>query len=124
MPKIYIKDLSQYVGQEVTLSGWLFNKRSGGKIKFLVLRDGSGYLQCVYFKGNVSEDVFNMADRIGQESSIEVTGKVKVEPRAPGGFELDATGIHLISEAHDYPITPKDHGIEFQIGRASCRERV
>lgn len=113
MQKIYIKDLSQYVGQLVTLSGWLFNKRSGGKIKFLVLRDGSGYLQCVYFKGNVSEDVFNMADRIGQESSIEVTGKVKVEPRAPGGFELDATDLHLISEAHDYPITPKDHGIEF-----------
>ena len=113
MPKIYIKDLSQYVGQEVTLSGWLFNKRSGGKIKFLVLRDGSGYLQCVYFKGNVSEDVFNMADRIGQESSIEVTGKIKAEPRAPGGFELDAVGLHLISEAHDYPITPKDHGIEF-----------
>ena len=113
MQKIYIKDLSQYVGQEITLSGWLFNKRSGGKIKFLVLRDGSGYLQCVYFKGNVSEDVFNMADRIGQESSIEVTGKIKVEPRAPGGFELDATDLHLISEAHDYPITPKDHGIEF-----------
>jgi asparaginyl-tRNA synthetase len=91
MQKTYIKDLSRYVGQEVTLSGWLFNKRSGGKIKFLVLRDGSGYLQCVYFKGNVSEDVFNMADRIGQESSIEVTGKVKVESRAPGGFELDAS---------------------------------
>jgi asparaginyl-tRNA synthetase len=113
MQKTYIKDLSQYVGQEVTLSGWLFNKRSGGKIKFLVLRDGSGYLQCVYFKGNVSEDVFNLADRIGQESSIEVTGKVKAEPRAPGGYELDATGLILISEAHDYPITPKDHGIEF-----------
>jgi asparaginyl-tRNA synthetase len=113
MQKTYIKDLSRYVGQEVTLSGWLFNKRSGGKIKFLVLRDGSGYLQCVYFKGNVSEDVFNMADRIGQESSIEVTGKVKVESRAPGGFELDATGLRLISEAHDYPITPKEHGIEF-----------
>jgi asparaginyl-tRNA synthetase len=113
MQKIYIKDLSQFVDQEVTLSGWLFNKRSGGKIKFLVLRDGSGYLQCVYFKGNVSEDVFNLADRIGQESSIEVTGKVKIEPRAPGGFELDATDLRLISEAHDYPITPKDHGIEF-----------
>ena len=113
MQKIYIKDLSQFVDQEVTLSGWLFNKRSGGKIKFLVLRDGSGYLQCVYFKGNVSEDVFNMADRIGQESSIEVTGKVKIEPRATGGFELDATDLRLISEAHDYPITPKDHGIEF-----------
>jgi asparaginyl-tRNA synthetase len=113
MQKIYIKDLADHVGQEVTLSGWLFNKRSGGKIKFLVLRDGSGYLQCVYFKGNVSEEVFNLADRIGQESSIEVTGKVKEEPRAPGGYELDATNLHVIAEAHDYPITPKDHGIEF-----------
>ncbi|MEJ2617671.1 MAG: asparagine--tRNA ligase, partial [Ignavibacteriaceae bacterium] len=100
-------------GKEVTLKGWLFNKRSSGKIKFLILRDGTGYLQCVYFKGNVTEEVFDTADKIGQESSIEVTGKVKAEPRAPGGFELDATGLKIISEAHDYPITPKDHGIEF-----------
>ncbi len=108
-----IKDLSHFVGQEVTLKGWLYNKRSSGKIKFLILRDGTGLLQCVYFKGNVSDEVFDMADRIGQESSIEVTGKVKAEPRSPGGYELDATGLKIISEAHDYPITPKDHGVEF-----------
>ncbi len=113
MQKITIKDLEKYVGQEITLQGWLYNKRSSGKVKFLVLRDGSGYLQCVYFKGNVTEDVFNTADKIGQESSIEVTGKVKEEPRAPGGFELDATGLNVIQEAHEYPITPKDHGVEF-----------
>jgi len=113
MQKITISDLGKYVGQEISLQGWLYNKRSGGKIKFLVLRDGTGYLQCVYFKGNVTEDIFETADRIGQETSIEVTGKVKAEPRAPGGFELDATGLKIISEAHDYPITPKDHGIEF-----------
>ena len=113
MQKILIKDLSNYVGQEISLKGWVFNKRSSGKVKFLVLRDGSGYLQCVYFKGNVTEEVFDHADRIGQESSVQVTGKVKVEPRAPGGYELDATGLQIISEAHDYPITPKDHGIEF-----------
>ena len=113
MQKITIRDLGKYVGQEVSLQGWLYNKRSGGKIKFLVLRDGTGYLQCVYFKGNVSEDVFETADKIGQESSVEVSGKVKEEPRAPGGYELDATGLKVISEAHDYPITPKEHGIEF-----------
>jgi asparaginyl-tRNA synthetase len=113
MQKIIISDLGKFVGQDVTLTGWLFNKRSSGKIKFIILRDGSGYLQCVYFKGNVTEEVFNNADKIGQESSIEVTGKVKAEPRAPGGYELDATGLNIISEAHDYPITPKEHGIEF-----------
>ena len=113
MQKITIRDLGNYVGKEISLQGWLYNKRSSGKIKFLVLRDGTGYLQCVYFKGNVSEDIFETADRIGQESSIEVTGKVKAEPRAPGGYELDATGLKVLQEAHDYPITPKEHGIEF-----------
>ncbi len=113
MQKITINDLGKFVGQEVTLRGWLFNKRSSGKIKFIILRDGSGYLQCVYFKGNLTEEVFDKADKVGQESSIEVTGKVKVEPRAPGGYELDATDLKVISEAHDYPITPKEHGIEF-----------
>jgi asparaginyl-tRNA synthetase len=113
MLKITIQDLKDYVDQEVTLKGWLFNKRSSGKVKFVILRDGTGYLQCIYFKGNVSAEVFDIADKIGQESAIEVTGKVKAEPRAPGGFELDATGLKIISEAHDYPITPKEHGIEF-----------
>ena len=113
MQKTSISDLGKFVGQEVTLQGWLFNKRSSGKIKFIILRDGTGYLQCVYFKGNISEDVFNLADRIGQESSITVTGKVKEEPRAPGGYELDATNLEVIHETHDYPITPKEHGIEF-----------
>lgn len=113
MQKTTIKELGKYVGQEVTLQGWLFNKRSSGKIKFVILRDGTGYLQCVYFKGNVSEEVFNTADRIGQESSISVTGKVKEEPRAPGGYELDATELTVLHETHDYPITPKEHGIEF-----------
>jgi asparaginyl-tRNA synthetase len=113
MNKIYIKDLGSYVGQEISLTGWLYNKRSSGKIKFIVLRDGSGYLQCVYFKGNVSPEVFDMADRLGQESAIEVTGTIKEEKRAPGGYEMDAKDLKVISEAHDYPITPKDHGIEF-----------
>jgi len=113
MQKIYISELANYVGQEITIQGWLYNKRSSGKLRFLVLRDGSGYLQCVYFKGNVTPEIFELCDKIGQESAIEVTGKVKAEPRAVGGYELDATNLNVLHETHDYPITPKDHGIEF-----------
>ncbi len=113
MQNIHISDLKDYVREEVTLRGWLFNKRSSGKIRFVILRDGTGYVQCVYFKPNVPEDAFEAADRLGQESSIEVTGIVKAEPRAPGGYELDARDLKVIHETHDYPITPKEHGIEF-----------
>ena len=113
MQKIQISDLKNFVGQEVTLQGWLFNKRSSGKVRFVILRDGTGYLQCVYFKNNVSDDVFEAAGRIGQESSLEVTGIVKEEPRAIGGYELDAKDLKVLHETHDYPITPKEHGIEF-----------
>ncbi len=113
MQKIYISNLSEYVGKEISISGWLYNKRSSGKLRFLVLRDGSGYLQCVFFKGNVSPEVFELTDRVGQESSITVTGVVKEEPRAPGGYELDGSNLEVIHETHEYPITPKEHGIEF-----------
>ncbi len=113
MQKINISDLSQFVEQEVTIAGWLYNKRSSGKIKFLVVRDGTGYAQCVYFKGNVSEEVFDKADKIGQESSLYVKGIVKEQPKAPGGYEVEAKDLIIIHETHDYPITPKEHGIEF-----------
>ena len=113
MQKIFISDLSKYVGKEIKIQGWLYNKRSSGKLHFLILRDGTGYLQCVFFKGNVDEAAFDLAGRLGQETSIEVTGRVKEEKRAPGGYELDASGLKVISESHDYPITPKEHGIEF-----------
>ncbi|MBN1300435.1 MAG: asparagine--tRNA ligase [Melioribacteraceae bacterium] len=116
-PKIYIKDLSDHIGEQVNLKGWLYNKRSSGKVKFLILRDGTGYLQCIVFKGNVSEEVFETADRLSQESSFEITGTVKAEARAVGGVELDATDVKLISDSVDYPITPKEHGIEFLIDK-------
>jgi len=89
--KYYINELSKYVGQEVTLQGWLYNKRSSGKVKFLILRDGTGLTQCVVFKGNVTEEIFNLADTLTQESSIIITGKVKSEPRSVGGYEIDVT---------------------------------
>jgi asparaginyl-tRNA synthetase len=113
MQNIYINHLKDYVGKEVTLRGWLFNKRSSGKIRFVILRDGTGYVQCVFFKGNVSEEVFELADKIGQESSIIVTGKVKEDARQVGGVEIDATALIVIQDAKDYPITPKEHGPEF-----------
>lgn len=112
---VYIKDLSKHIGEKITLKGWLFNKRSSGKVKFLILRDGTGYLQCIVFKGNVSEEVFELASNLSQESSFEVTGTVKEEPRAVGGFELDALDLKVIGDSVDYPITPKEHGIEFLI---------
>jgi asparaginyl-tRNA synthetase len=112
---VYIKDLSNHIGKSVTLKGWLFNKRSSGKVKFLILRDGSGYLQCIVFKGNVSEEIFQLAESVAQESSFEVTGSVKAEPRAVGGYELDVTDLKVIGDSVDYPITPKEHGIEFLI---------
>lgn len=114
-PEIYIKDLAEHVGKEITLKGWLYNKRASGKVKFLILRDGTGYLQCIVFKGNVTPEVFEIAEQLHQEASYEVTGMVKEEPRAVGGYELDAIDVKLISASDDYPITPKDHGIEFLI---------
>lgn len=114
-PEIYIKDLAEHAGKEVTLKGWLYNKRESGKVKFLILRDGTGYLQCIVFKGNVTPEVFEIAEQLHQEASFEVTGMVKSEPRAVGGFELDATDVKLIGASEDYPITPKDHGVEFLI---------
>ena len=98
MQKIFISDLSKYVGKEIKIQGWLYNKRSSGKLHFLILRDGTGYLQCVFFKGNVDEAAFDLAGRIGQETSIEVTGRVKEEKRAPGGFELDASDLMQINK--------------------------
>lgn len=111
--KYYISDLAGFVGKEVTLRGWLYNKRSSGKVKFLILRDGTGYLQCIVFKGNVSEEIFDLADSFSQETSFEVTGKIKEEPRAMGGYEMDVTGLKMIGSSVDYPITPKEHGPEF-----------
>ena len=117
MARIYIEDLSREVGNMVTLSGWLYNKRSSGKIRFLVMRDGTGLVQGVVAKNNVSEEVFNRFDALTQESSFSMTGKVRKEDRAPGGYELDVSDIRIISIAREYPISPKEHGVEFLMDR-------
>ncbi len=111
--KNYINELKNHVGEEVTLKGWLYNKRSSGKVKFLIMRDGTGMAQCIVFKGNVTEEIFNSADLLTQESSFEVTGKVKAEPRSVGGYEIDVTDLKTIALSSEYPITPKEHGPEF-----------
>jgi asparaginyl-tRNA synthetase len=117
MNRMYIEELSRHTGEEVTLRGWVYNKRSSGKIKFIVMRDGTGLVQGVIVKGAVTEEVFNRFDELTQESSFEMIGKVRKEDRAPGGYEMDVSGIRVISIARDYPITPKEHGIEFLMDR-------
>ncbi len=113
MKKIFIEDIKNYENQEITIQVWLYNKRSSGKLHFLQLRDGTGEIQAVVFKGNVSEEVFDVAGRIPQESSIEVTGLVKKHDRSKIGYEIDAKDVKIISEASEYPITPKEHGTHF-----------
>lgn len=113
MKKIWISDIKNYEGQKITLQGWLYNKRSSGKLQFLQLRDGTGEIQAVVFKGNVSEEVFELADKITQESSIEITGTVKKHERSIIGFEIDAADVKVLSVSTDYPITPKEHGTHF-----------
>jgi asparaginyl-tRNA synthetase len=118
MARIYIHQLDQHVGEEVQLHGWLYNKRSSGKVRFLLLRDGTGIIQSVMVKGGVPDSVFDTFDTLTQESSFSIKGKIKKEPRAPGGFEMELTDIpHVYQIAHEYPITPKEHGIEFLADR-------
>ncbi|MBY0096578.1 asparagine--tRNA ligase [Mesobacillus maritimus] len=113
MNKTTISEVHKYVDQEVKIGAWLANKRSSGKIAFLQLRDGTGFIQGVVAKSDVGEEVFQLAKSITQESSIYVTGKVQKDERSPLGFELLVTGLEVIHQAVDYPITPKEHGTEF-----------
>ncbi len=111
--KIYIKDIAKHNGKTVTIMGWLYNKRSSGKLHFLQVRDGSGVIQCVIFKGDVSEEVFAKADKLTQETSIAITGEVKEDKRSTLGFEIGVKDLQVIGESKDYPISPKDHGVAF-----------
>ncbi|MBW8349058.1 asparagine--tRNA ligase [Bacillus sp. IITD106] len=108
-----ISEVHKYAGQEVTIGAWLANKRSSGKIAFLQLRDGTGFIQGVVVKNDVSEDIFQKAKSLTQESSLYVTGTIQEDSRSPFGYELLVTNIEVLHEAVDYPITPKNHGTEF-----------
>ena len=111
--RFYIENASQFDGQVVTVKGWVYNKRSSGKIKFLILRDGTGLMQSVLFKGECNEESFAEFEKLTQESSVEVTGKLRKEPRSPGGYEMGVQSVKIVSIAEPYPISPKEHGVEF-----------
>ena len=115
---ITIREMSAHVGEAVTLEGWLYSKTGKGRLHFLQVRDGSGVCQAVVFKGNVSAETFELARALTQESSLRVTGTVKADARAPGipsGYELDVTALEVVQIADEYPIQPKEHGVEFLI---------
>ncbi len=112
-PHCFINSLDRYVGELVTLQGWVTHLRSSGKVRFVVLRDGTGLAQGVLLKGRLPEADFVAFDRLTQESSLALTGLVKSEPRAPGGFELEVTALTPLAISQDYPITPKEHGVGF-----------
>jgi asparaginyl-tRNA synthetase len=113
MKHVYIEDVSKHVGEEITIKGWLYNIRSSGKLMFPQLRDGTGIIQGVVFKKNVPEQVWDDFARLTQESSLIVTGTIRTDERAPGGYEMDVTGVEVVQVAEPYPITPKEHGVEF-----------
>ena len=110
---VYVSELADHVGAEIRLKGWVYQKRSSGKIRFVVLRDGTGFLQCVAGARDVPADAFDALDRVTAESSVEVRGTVRRDERAPGGFELGVTGFTILHQAAEYPIQPKEHGVEF-----------
>ncbi|MEG6520694.1 asparagine--tRNA ligase [Desulfotomaculum sp. 1211_IL3151] len=111
-----IKHLGKHVGEEVTVQGWLYNKRSSGKIQFLILRDGTGMVQGVLVKKEAPE-IFDLAKELTQESAIRLKGIVREEPRSMGGYELTVTGLEIINLAQEYPISHKEHGVDFLMDR-------
>jgi len=113
MNTVRIEDFRGHAGEEVVVRGWIHNKRSSGKLQFLIVRDGSGYAQAVVSKKTVSPEAWEALDRAGQESSVEVAGRVREDARAPGGFEVDVSSATVLQAVHDYPITPKEHGTAF-----------
>ena len=114
MVNLTINQLNRFAGKDVELKGWVHNTRSVGKIWFLIFRDGTGFLQCVVVKNEVSDEIFNLEQILGQEDSVIIKGNVRPEPRSPGGFELAIKDITVINHVEkDFPISPKDHGTDF-----------
>ncbi|MFQ3661667.1 MAG: asparagine--tRNA ligase [Chloroflexaceae bacterium] len=113
LPTTSVATIGAYEGAQVTLAGWVYNKTEKGKLIFIQLRDGSGTMQCVVFKPQVSEAVFARAQALTQETALRVTGTVRADARAPGGYELTVEDLEIVGKSVDYPITPKEHGVEF-----------
>ena len=113
---IQLKDIAEYVGEEVTVRGWVYNRTGKGRLQFILLRDGSGQAQCVAFKKEMDPDEFEIARGLTQESSVVISGVVRADERAPGfpgGYEIGIQQLQLVQQADEYPITPKEHGTEF-----------
>jgi asparaginyl-tRNA synthetase len=113
----YIEEIGRHEGQEVTIKGWLHNRRSSGKIHFLILRDGTGFIQAVMSKAAVGEELFTKADHLSQETSVIVSGTARADKRAPGGYEIDVKDLQIVGVSHDFPITPKEHGVDYLLDR-------
>jgi asparaginyl-tRNA synthetase len=114
---VYIEDIGRHQGEEVSIKGWLHNRRSSGKIHFLILRDGTGFIQAVMSKAAVGDDAFKSADHLSQETSLIVTGTVRSDKRAPSGYEIDVRTFEVVGGSEDYPITPKEHGVDYLLDR-------
>ncbi|MBZ0303702.1 MAG: asparagine--tRNA ligase [Anaerolineae bacterium] len=113
---ISIDQIADYEGQEVTVRGWVYDRTDKGRLQFIKLRDGTGIVQCVAFKKEMDPEAFEVAGKLTQESSVVITGTVRKDERAPGypgGYEIGAKTLDLVQMAEEYPITPKDHGVEF-----------
>jgi len=113
MEKIYLADIAKYDGKEVLIEGWVYNIRSSGKIKFLIVRDGTGLIQAVAIKNEIEEKYFNDIDKLTQESSLRMWGPVRADKRASGGWEMTLRGFEIIHISEEYPISLKDHGVAF-----------
>ena len=109
----YISDLPKLVGQKIELKGWVYNTRSSGKVKFLELRDGTGIVPCIFFRGECEEAALTTFEELTQETSVKVTGTVRKHPKHEGVYEIGAEALEIIGKSPDYPITPKDHGTDF-----------
>lgn len=113
MTAVYTQDLAQHEGNEVTVRGWLYNRTPKGKLQFLIVRDGAGVVQAVAFRPEVGEEVWARCESLTQESSITITGSVRKDPRAPGGYEMSLKQLDVVQVAEEYPIALKEHGVGF-----------
>src|SRR5262249_4541242 len=107
---VYIEDIGKHAAESVTIRGWLHNRRSSGKIHFLTVRDGTGFIQAIVSKAAVGDEQFKAADHLSQETAVIVHGTVRADSRAPGGYEIDVSSLEQVAGSVDYPITPKEHG--------------